>query len=223
MIGTISLTPVMTDNSLRFVLSWESSPKDLDIHALFQLSRMQKCEVYFAKKDCVGVTLDVDNLDGGTNGVETITINTLGNYIYTITVNKYVDNSNGVAPGENNVNEDNNTPYRSPTVWANIPLYQSKAKVSVYAPGFSDPIKIISVPIIVDDTTVYGVMETNNPESYDWWIVFCFDGSEGIDSIVTVNKFKFSKPTLKDCSNIITEQRSRAFSSSQSTITFGRR
>jgi hypothetical protein len=186
-IGLISLTPTLDDNSLRFVLSWESSPKDLDIHTIFQVSRFQLCGVYFAMKQCVGTVLDSDNNNGGPNGVETITISPLGNYIYTIAVNKYIEALDPSVPVQ----------------WSDIALNKSKAKVAIFAPNYMDAIKIVTVPMIVDDSTVYGGMENNSPESFEWWMIVCFDGSIGVDSIVTVNKFKYVKPTYKDCSTIL--------------------
>lgn len=214
----------MTENSLRFVLSWENAPKDLGIHMLFQVSRNQKCEVYFARKECVGASLDIDNLNGGQNGVETITVNTLGNYIYTVAINKYVDITDGIAPGENDVREgENNQGNNNRGIWANIPLVQAKAKVSVYAPGYSDPILVINNPPVIDDSTVYGSQSNSPPDTFDWWIVFCLDGSKGIDSIVTVNKYKISKPIFKDCSDILAENSQKiSASATGSLITFGR-
>jgi len=138
-------------------------------------------------KQCGGTVLDSDNNNGGQNGVEAITISPLGNYIYTVAVNKYIAALDPSVPVQ----------------WQNIPLYQSKAKVTIYAPNYMDAIKIVTIPMIVDDTTVYGGMYNNSPDSFDWWMIVCFDGSIGVDSIVTVNKFKYIKPTYKDCSTIL--------------------
>lgn len=200
---TVSLTPIITDRVLRIVLSWESSPKDLDLHSLFPVSRIRKCQVFFAKRECIGVNLDTDNIMGGTNGVETLTFTTLGNYIYAIAVNKYVDITDGLAPGEINVNDNISSNLSPVQNWSKIPLVQAKAKVSVYAPGFSDPILVVNSPTIIDSTTVVDGDASSPADNYDWWMVLCFDGSIGVDSILNVNKFMNKKPTFTDCGKLL--------------------
>ena len=53
----------------RVILTWAEKPPDLDMH-LFICDR--GCEVYYGKRNCENVNLDVDDTNG--NGPETITL-----------------------------------------------------------------------------------------------------------------------------------------------------
>lgn len=205
-ISTASLTPTVDKGKLRFVLSWPNGPKDLDIHSIFKISRFAKCEVYFGKRDCVGVTLDTDNFNSGASGVETITINNLGKYYYTFAVHKYVDISGGQAQGDNPVPGSdaqaqigNNTKPAVP----DLPLALSGAKISVYAYGFKAPIYNLKVPnVATAATTLDGTAGDAN--SYGWWLGFCLNGNEGINSLSIVNKLSADKPDSKVCESLYT-------------------
>jgi hypothetical protein len=198
------MTPLVDDGKIRFVLSWPSGPKDVDIHSFFKISRFSKCEVYFGKRDCVGTGLDTDNFNGGSNGVETITINSLGKYIYTFAVHKYVDNSNGQAEADRPMpgSEDTTTTESGRAGNANVPdlpLTQSKAKVSVYVSGYKGSIYQLEVPSFKDENT----LEVNlNESDYTWWWTFCLDGNAGVNSIRVVNKLTSNKPTFTSCENL---------------------
>ncbi len=61
--STFQMTPRVEPGKLRFVLSWPYAPKDLDIHSIFKISRFSQCEIYFGARNCLGTTLDVDNLN----------------------------------------------------------------------------------------------------------------------------------------------------------------
>ena len=86
------MTPFVKPGEIRFVLSWES-PMDLDIHSIFRISNFQKCEVYFGRSQCLGTELNSDIFRGEGTRYNTMTISTLGNYIYTIAVHNYVANN----------------------------------------------------------------------------------------------------------------------------------
>lgn len=198
------MTPEVEEGQLRFVLSWPFAPKDLDIHSFFKISKFSKCEVYFGKRECVGVNLDTDNFLGGKKGVETITIERMGNYIYTFAVHKYIDISGGVATGDNPVpgsevdnqfinNEDGNS-----TVLPNTPLSDSNAKISVYVHGFKAAIVTLIVPNKFQAQTDDMNFDTNN---YNWWTALCLNGKVGIDSLKVLNKLTINKPSYLDCEN----------------------
>jgi hypothetical protein len=191
---TIPMTPLVEQGQIRLVLSWPDSPADLDIHSIFLVSARNKCEVFFGKKECLGVDLDVDNLKGGKNGVETITIRELGKYIYTFTVHRYVDISNGVSAGENPISDspiENTDPYAVPL--AATPLPESKATVSVYASGYRGPLLTINVP--------NEIKENDLASDYNWWNVLCLDGNKGLSSFSVVNEISTSKPISTYCAN----------------------
>jgi hypothetical protein len=192
-LDTIPLTPFVDEGQIRFVLSWPDAPADLDIHSIFKISRTAKCEVFFSKKECAGVDLDVDNLKGGKNGVETITIREIGKYVYTFAVHRYIDISQGQNQGEVPI-ADSPTDNIKTNIPA-IPLSNSKATVTVYGKGFKGPLMSVTVPDLPSEG------EDTNPENYNWWTVFCLDGSKGINSITAINKLSVVKPTFSACEN----------------------
>lgn len=198
------LTPTVEQGKLRFVLSWPNGPKDLDIHSFFKISRFSRCEVYFGKRICAGVALDTDNFNGGSSGVETITINSLGKYFYTFAVHKYVDISNGHAEGENRVagsaattNSTTNT--TDPDV-TDVSLALSDAKMSIYAYGFKAPIYILKIPTYIAPATTLDSSK-GDAYKYNWWLTFCLNGKEGISSLSVVNKLSINKPSNTYCEN----------------------
>lgn len=190
-LSTVPMTPLVQTGQIRFVLTWPNSPADLDIHGLFLVSPRNKCEVFFGKRECLGVDLDVDNLKGGKNGVETITIHDLGKYTYTISVHKYVDISGGISSGENPISD---SPFdKSEVDLPDTPLPQSMATVSVYASGYKGPVVTINIPSIVNDG--------ENSSEYNWWNVLCLNGESGLSSLSFVNEIAKSKPTVSFCSD----------------------
>lgn len=199
------LTPTVDKGKIRFVLSWPNGPKDLDLHSLFKISRFSKCEVYFGKRDCAGVNIDTDNFSGGANGVETITINTLGKYYYTFAVHKYIDVSGGQASGETPVAGsdaaanigNNNTNSTVP----DVPLALSEAKISVYTYGYKSPVYILKVPSTTTATNTLDAT-TGDANNYGWWLAFCLNGNEGINSLSVVNKLSADKPANTVCENL---------------------
>jgi hypothetical protein len=183
------MTPLVHDGQIRFVLSWPDAPADLDLHGLFVVSARNKCEVFFGKKECVGLDLDVDNLKGGKNGVETITIRDLGKYIYNIAVHRYIDISNGISAGENPISD---SPIDKPDIdLPSTPLPESKATISVYASGYKGAILSINVPT--------EIKENEKSSDYNWWNVLCLDGIRGLSSISIINEISTNKPIATFC------------------------
>ena len=212
---TISMTPLVEAGQLRFVLSWPFGPKDLDLHSFFSISRFSKCEVYFGQRDCVGTSLDTDNFNGRSNGVETITINLLGNYIYTFAVNKYVDLTNGQAEGDTTVSgqEESNTLQVEIVDKDNgIPdstLSQSTAKISVYSFGYKGPIFVLVVPTFRPENLIVSTEDgsgINDEKSYNWWLAFCLNGTTGFNSLTPVNKLSTDIPSNTYCRDIFNKE-----------------
>ena len=187
---SIPLTPEVEEGKIRIVLSWPDGPADLDIHSLFKVTKIRKCHVYFGNKDCTGLNLDVDNTKGGKNGVETITINSLGNYIYSFYVHKYVDGSRGNAVGENRIDSvpvgDN---YEKP-VDNTKTLFNSEAKIIVYGAGYRAPIAKFEVKTLEE-----------KGDEYRYWNVFCLNGSKGVDSLKAVHELAEEAPSYTFCDN----------------------
>jgi hypothetical protein len=191
-LDTIAITPYVSGGQLRFVLAWPDAPADLDLHAIFKISRLSKCEVFFGKKICGGVDLDVDNLRGGKNGVETITIRDLGQYVYTFAVHRYLDNTNGISKGENPIADSPTSPNSTNSNIPRIPLKDSKATVSVYVGGFKGPVHVLEIPSVITDANA-------DPQNYNWWTAFCLDGKVGMRSLTALDELSANKPNYTKC------------------------
>jgi hypothetical protein len=93
--AAIVMSPTLSASQIRFIMSWEAYPKpgmkDMDVHLLFRSSKTEDCDVNFAWKECAGSNLDRDNINGGQNGAETITIDKPLQTVYTL----YLDNYSG--------------------------------------------------------------------------------------------------------------------------------
>jgi hypothetical protein len=205
-ISTISISPLIPPGQIRFVLSWPNGPKDLDLYSVFKVSSTSKCEVYFGRKSCVGGTLDAGNKDGGKLGVETITINNLGKYVYMILVNKYIDTCHGVAQGDtfSVVQFDDNNPVTSTSsTYSKAPdttLAGSLGTVSVYS-NFVESVFQLTIPNeIKSDNILSGSVD--DAKNWNWWLAFCIDGTKGLNSLKTVNKFSKTKPDVSYCENL---------------------
>jgi hypothetical protein len=189
---TVPITPNVSSGQMRLVLAWPDAPADLDLHAIFKISRLSKCEVFFGKKACGGIDLDVDNLQGGKKGVETITIRDLGKYVYTFSVHRFIDNANGVAQGENPIADSPNSSKAEFKDIPKIPLKDSKATISVYVSGFRGPIHVFEVPNSITDPAT-------DAQTVNWWNVICLDGNVGMRSLSALNELSANKPNYTRC------------------------
>jgi hypothetical protein len=212
-LDTIAITPLVSAGQLRFVLAWPDAPSDLDIHAIFKVSRLSKCEVFFGKKACGGLELDVDNLLGGKKGVETITIKELGQYVYTFAVHRFLDNANGVAQGETPIADSPTPSDTTASPIPRIPLRDSKATVSVYVAGFKGPIHVLEVPNKIPEGT--------DAQAVNWWTAFCLDGKVGMRSLSAVDELTVNKPNFTRCEAFYTQAQPTALL--QKTITLKNR
>lgn len=203
------MTPSLEEGQIRFVLSWPNNPKDIDIHSLFKISRMSKCEVFFGKRECGGTTLDIDNFNYGINGVETITINTMSSFVYAIAVHKFIDvTTNNLADGDTPIDsyyeeddEKKDTDNSSaPSQNTDLPLMDSGAKISVYIAGFKQA--IVQLPVPSKFSNENGNNNAGNDNKFTWWHALCLDGKQGIDSLSVVNTISEDKPDSSDCEKI---------------------
>lgn len=91
------LSPVLSESEYRVVLTWSSSPSDLDSHASGPLSAGDFFHVYYSKKtatdnDLTVATLDYD--DTSSYGPETITLNKTLDGVYKYSVHDYSNRNN---------------------------------------------------------------------------------------------------------------------------------
>merc|ERR1719427_1721429 len=91
----VPLSPILQPGEVRMTMSWGERPMDLDIYTLQKnLNNPDpSCTTYYSNKNgCEGVTLDLDNYNGGNNGVETITfhdVDTRQGDVYMVFVHHY--------------------------------------------------------------------------------------------------------------------------------------
>ncbi len=163
---------------MKFTLTWGvDNPKDLDLHAIFDVSSTTSCHVFFGKPYCLGTSLNQDVTEGGSKGSESILIDSLGNYKYMIFVGNFYgshlinSNSTGLVQSTNSINLSN-------------------AAVLMYSANFQEPIFSIEIPYVPAVTNV---------KQKNWWLVLCFDGSLGMKSLIRVNKLLEKEPKFTDC------------------------
>jgi len=71
----VPLSPELAPGSIRLTMGWGEMPLDLDVYAQQKnIFTEEACETYYGRKTgCDGISLDLDNVNGGHNGVETMT------------------------------------------------------------------------------------------------------------------------------------------------------
>lgn len=209
-IRNISLTPFVEQGKIRIVLSWPDAPADLDLYSMFKTGKFTKCMVFFGKTMCSKTRIDIDNKLGGKKGAETITIDILEKYIYTFAVRKYFSVAkDNLASGEQRVegaplNSDYNYEFlpesERPDLIANVTLSESNAKVSIFVNGFKNAIREIIVPVNVEDNLL--LESDKNKKYYDWWVPFCLNGSQGMQSLKIVNRITSEIPKEAYCEEL---------------------
>jgi len=89
----LAISPALAGSQVRLVLEWAGYPhqgsKDMDIHMLFRPNDYVDCDVHWSWTDCGGVHLDVDNINGGQAGAETMTIEQPTSSVYTVFLDNY--------------------------------------------------------------------------------------------------------------------------------------
>ena len=206
-IASFSMTPLLPQNQLRVTLTWPDSPSDIDLFSFFRTSKNRVCSIFFGEKLCNEVYLNTDNYNnrGDRKGAETITIELQENFIYTFAARKYVDQSdNGHLKDEKRVKDAPKIPYFQPKIYPDVNMDKSKARISLYAPGFSQKLFEFLVPDNIDsDNILYPKTEEGFIEKdFNWWLAFCMDGSQGIESIKIVNKLSVKEPGYEYCESL---------------------
>ena len=90
----VPVSPLLEPGQVRLTMSWGERPLDLDVYAQQKnINTEESCTTYYGKKTgCEGISLDLDNVNGGNNGVETITFHDVENQqdsVYMLFVHHY--------------------------------------------------------------------------------------------------------------------------------------
>ena len=86
-----SISPVLSGNDLRIVLTWGATPSDLDSHLTGPTTSTSRFHVYYSAKTTSGVILDVD--DQSSYGPETITVSQFLPGVYRYSIHDYTNRS----------------------------------------------------------------------------------------------------------------------------------
>ena len=97
----IALSPIIESNetvvseSVRFIMTWGETPSDIDLWVVaYNIRDGSTCATWYENKNnCTEINLDVDQLNGGLNGPETMTLTNPSvnkDYVYAIAVEDYL-------------------------------------------------------------------------------------------------------------------------------------
>ncbi len=89
--ATVSNSAGLDIDGMRVVLTWGSSPSDLDSHMNINLTNGNSTHIYYSNKTGLSTALDVD--DTTAYGPETITVSSIGDGTYTYYIYNYSRNS----------------------------------------------------------------------------------------------------------------------------------
>jgi len=215
-LSNTALTPFVNKGKIRVVLSWPDAPRDLDLYSIFVVDpkRYTKCWVFFGKSRCAKTRIDVDNNLGGRKGGESITIDVLEKYIYTFAVKKFVTVSKGNLAKDEKMIQDAPVDETGPVseeeklaiLIPDIPLSQSRAKVAIFINGFKNAIQEIFVPTETPEN--YLLDKDKYSVNHDWWLAFCLNGNQGLESLKIVNKLSTSAPSETYCEGVYNKNKS---------------
>ena len=200
-IPTMAMTPVNSKGQVSFIMSWFGQTKDLDLHLKFRVEDEVDCYVFFGNRECMETYYYQDVVFNQNRGVENISINKFGQYMYMIFVHKYTDISGGVAYGEQIIEGVDPQVENSNRLDGNsedeegkdsVPLAEARAQIKIFAPAFKSPIAIINMP------------ESNsaNINSLKYWVAFCINGKDGLNSLKTINKITENEPDISICEDL---------------------
>lgn len=184
---------------MRIVLNWGDAVKDLDLFSMYRPSKSISCVVFFGTPACSGSVFQTVHNNFGNIGGESLTFNRLGKFNYTFAVNNFIDTSGGVIKGE--FNEQTNS-YNSDVeiVVKETKIEDSRGRISFISPNYEFPLLELKVPTSINEFNT--VEPYNKDEKYKWWILFCLDGSKGINELKVVNKFSSKQPTSIFCDEL---------------------
>jgi hypothetical protein len=140
-----------------------------------------------------------ENYNNGTQGTQTLTIEKLGNYIYTFAINPFYINDNPIDRNEKKVEGvENNAPTEyypefNRTYYEDIndiTFAQSKANIKIYIKDYEKEIYKMDIN------------SHNTEKEKKWLVAFCLNGNKGIKSLKVINKYVGVQPNYSYCEEI---------------------
>jgi len=218
-IVAFSLSPTLTpDQNYRLVMTWGPQPSDLDLHVI-EFDDNYVCETYYSNKNgCFGLSLDVDNTQGGNNGAETITWGDSQAHRYKrMATTTRAPTTTPRAP--TTTPRAPTTSTRAPTTTPRAPTTTTtRAPATTTTPRPQQPYTYLMFvyryagsPDLVDSqaelrlydgngTVLHYSVPTSDPNTTDrYWVLGCFDGRVGLDSLQVINVLVKDKPATSLC------------------------
>ena len=202
-INKMELIKIFNAGKIIVKLEWESKPNDLDLICRFKVSEKDYCYTFFGNKKCVETAFYRDAKNGNGKFSEVIEIEEFSDYMYLFYVRKYFDESNGESKNErkiSGVDMGENLNFTDLYKNNNELLVNSMAKLLVYSNGLKYPmIKIDINDYINEDLTIENSYKKKEDSKDIYWIGFCVNGKEGLNTIKIINKISKNEPAKNIC------------------------
>ena len=203
-INKMELIKLFNTGKIIVKLEWESKPNDLDLICRFKVSEKDYCYTFFGNKKCVDTFYHRDAKNGEGKYSEVIEIEEFSDYMYLFYVRKYFDESNGEAKNERKikgVDMGENLNFTDLYKNNNELLINSNAKLMIYYNGLRYSMIKIDINDYINEnlTLENSYKKEDNKDIY--WIGFCIDGKEGLNTIKIINKISKNEPEKNICSS----------------------
>ena len=203
-INKMELIKIFNAGKIMVKLEWESKPNDLDLICRFKVSEKDYCYTFFGNERCVETSFYTDAKNGEGKYSEIIEVEEFSDYMYLFYVRKYYDESNGEAKNErkiNGVDMNRNLNFTDLYKNNNETLVNSNAKLLIYSNG----LKYSTIRVDINDYINENLSIENSYNEEDnkgiYWIGFCINGKEGLNSIKIINKISKIEPAKNICSD----------------------
>ena len=194
-IGTMPLISTFNSGKIIVKLEWDNKPPDLDLFCQFKVSKDHYCYTFFGNKKCGETEFFIDNREPKEISSEIIEISEFSEYVYLFYVRKYFDTSNGKTRNEfkiESVEVNQKINYTDLSIRYDKNLNESVGRILIYTNGFKIPALKIAMPGYLEDE--------RNQNEYIYWIAFCVNGKEGINSLRVINELSRNEPRKNTCS-----------------------
>ena len=195
-LGPMQLVNLFNSGKIVVKLEWDYNPPDLDLICRFQVTKDNYCYTFFGNKKCGETEFFLDSREKKEISSEIIEISKFSDYVYLFYVRKYFDSSNGYTLNEDKIDGVEIEPkinYTDIDTKYNEYLNKTVARILIYSNGFKIPALKINIPGFVKNKN------TNNETEYNYWIAFCINGKEGMNSLKVINELMPNEPPKNIC------------------------